>query len=151
MKLRIITVVCFLIIVLSSFAQKESYYMSKVLDVNYEEVIVKLEEVVKEQGFGIVNKMPIHESLNSKISDINMKPYIVVGVCNANIAWESIQHESNIGVFMPCKVIVKYLDETKTEVVFVKPSVTMSVIDNPEIQKTADEVTKSLEKILNSL
>lgn len=138
-------------IALSSFGQKEEYYMSKRLDIGYEQVITKLNETVKEHGFGIVDTMMIHKSLSTKLPDVEMSPYVVLGVCNAKIAWQSIQQEPNIGLFMPCKVIVKYVTDTSSEVIFVKPTVTMSVVDNAEIQKSALEITQSFEKIMQSL
>ena len=68
---------------MSAYAQNEKYYMSKTLDLSMDVTIVKVKEVLKEQGFGIVSEDDMDKTLKNKLGDIDMKPMKVLGACNA--------------------------------------------------------------------
>ncbi len=148
---RIISVVILSILCTGIFAQDSDYFMSKKFPANYEAVIEDIRKAVKDHGFGVVHESQMHKSLMEKVPDLKMDPYIVLDVCNAKYAVRAIKSEGNIGVFLPCKILVKYISENSTEVVVIKPSVTMSVVKNKEIEKIAGEVTKILSGILESI
>ncbi len=141
-----------MIISLSVNAQKGNYYLSKSVDLSIEEVTPKVKEVLKKHGFGIVSESNMDQSLKEKLGDVvDMKPYRVLGACNAKIAHKIISVEENIAIFLPCKIILKYIDENKTEVVVVNPKVAMKAVKNPKAKEIINEVSETFNTILSEI
>ncbi len=152
MKTRIfITALLLSISILGANAQDQSYYFSKTLDVSYETAIENLKVALKEEGFGVVSETAMHETINAKIPGSDMDPYIVIGACNAKYANEMLKMEENVGLLLPCKIIVKYLAEEKSEVVMMNPTVIISLAKNENITTYSNNVTKQLKKVLQAL
>ena len=93
-------------------AQKvDTYYFSKTLNLAFEEASDKVKASLAEQQFGIITEVNMHEKFIEKGIDINAKPYRLLGACNPKLAYETVNAEENIGLFLPCKVIIKYIDD----------------------------------------
>mgnify|MGYP006285895619 CR=1 FL=1 len=153
-KISILTGMLMVMITVVGVAQenisKEKFYFSKTLTASVDEATQQVKASLKEQGFGIVTEMDMHKTLEEKLGK-NMKAYRILGACNAKFAWQTIQKEENIGVFLPCKVLVKDLGGGKTEIVAVNPSELMNMLNNPELEGIADEVTKRFKNALEKL
>ncbi len=147
-----ITILLLMVLSLSVNAQKENYYLSKTVDLSIEEVTLKVKEVIKKHGFGIVSESDMDQSLKEKLGDVvDMKPYRVLGACNAKIAHKIVSIEENIAIFLPCKVILKYKADNKTEIVVVNPKVAMKAVKNPKAQEIINEVSETFKTILSEI
>ena len=147
----LLTIVLFLAISGSIFAQSDTqYYFSKKVNYTFEEATQKITASLKEQGFGIVTELDMDVKIAEKIKDANLKPYKILGACNSGFALKTLKVEENIGLFLPCKVLVKQLDD-EVEVVMVNPSALMGMLGNEELMPVADEVTKRFKKALENL
>ena len=146
------TIVLFLAISGSIFAQSDTqYYFSKKVNYTFEEATQKITASLKEQGFGIVNEMDMDVKISEKIEDVDLKPYKILDACNPGFALKTLKAEENIGLFLPCKVLVKQLDDNQVEVVIVNPSFLMGMLGNEKLVPIADEVTKRFKKALENL
>ena len=145
-------VIIFLIIgSLSAPAQNESQiYISKSVDGTIETVKPKLEEALKAEKFGVITEVDMSKTLKEKLNE-DIMPYLILGVCNAGHAFEALKAEENIGVFLPCKVILKQVESNKVEVVAVNPALMMQMIGNDKLNPTAEAVTTQLRKVISSL
>ena len=133
------------------FAQTDvPYYFSKKVNYTFEEATKKITASLKEQGFGIVTELDMDVKIEEKIKDANLKPYKILGACNPGFALETLKVEENIGLFLPCKVLIKQLDD-EVEVVMVNPSALMGMLGNEKLMPVADEVTKRFKKALENL
>jgi uncharacterized protein (DUF302 family) len=81
---------------------------------------------------------------------IDFRKYVILGACNPKMAHQAIEAEENIGLMLPCNVIV-YEKSGKTVVAAIRPTVAMQMIDNPELRPIAEQVERSLEKVIESL
>ncbi len=149
MKIRL------LLIMLAMFsiavtAQKEKYYFSKTVKLGFEEATVKTKSELKKHGFGIVAESNMDKMLKDKI-DADIKPYRVLGACNPKIAHKAILAEENVAIFLPCKVILKFIDKNSTEVIIVNPRVAMKPIKNKEAQVIFKEVSVLMKKALEGI
>ncbi len=134
------------------FSQEtSSYFFSKILDGNFEEVTQKVKTDLKNQGFGVVTEIDMDKILNEKLPHTDLKPYRILGVCNPGFAYETLQIEENIGLFLPCKILVKDLGDGKIEVVMVNPTVLMGMLGKEELKTIADDVTVKFRKALDDL
>lgn len=127
-----------------------NYYFSKNVKGNIESVTKLVKENLKTEGFGVVTEIDMDKTLKEKI-DVDYKPYRILGVCNATYAYQTLQLEENIGVFLPCKMILKQMDENTVEVVSVNPSALMQMLGNDELTKIAEQVTEKLQKVVKNL
>lgn len=146
-----ITVLIAATFTMGAYAQDKEYYSSKTLEVSYEKAIEKLKVALKDQEFGVVSETAMHETINKKVPGSNMDPYIVIGACNAKFADKVIKLEENIGLLLPCKIIVKYLGENKSEVVMMNPAAVISVANNEEVTDYSIEMGEKLMTVLEAL
>ncbi len=129
----------------------DKYYFSKTLNLSFEEASNKIKAALADQQFGIITEVNMHEKFQEKGIDTNAKPYKLLGACNPKLAYETVKAEENIGLFLPCKVIVKYVDNNTTEIVMIDPTEVMGMLGNPKLLPAAKQVSDSFKKVLESL
>ena len=120
------------------------------LDISYEEAIVKIKANLKEEGFGVLTEIDVKETLKKKI-DVDFKKYIILGACSPKFAFKALTAEPEIGLLLPCNVIVYENDNGKTVVSAFDPITGMNIINKPEIKEVAEAVSEKLTRAVNSL
>ncbi len=132
-------------------AVQESYGFGKTIPFAYDEAIEKVTAALKEQGFGILTQIDVKETLKKKL-DVDFGRYVILGACNPPLAYRGLQAEREIGLLLPCNVIV-YEGENSDEsiVSIIDPLVMVQMSDNPELAAVANEARTRLEKVLASL
>ncbi|MCB2220444.1 MAG: DUF302 domain-containing protein [Bacteroidetes bacterium] len=128
----------------------DKIYFSKQVNGTMEEVYQKVVDALKTEKFGVITEVDMAKTLKEKI-DVDIMPYRILGVCNPGSAYEALKAEPNIGVFLPCKVILKQMDENTIEVVAANPEMMMKMLDNKNLDKTAREVSTKLAKVIHGL
>ena len=126
-------------------------YISRTLNGSFIEITEKVKVSLKTQGFSVISEIDMHEKLSEKLENIDMQPYLILGVCNPEYAYNSLQVEENIGVFLPCKVIIRQIDKSTHEVVFADPVMVMKVLNNPELLDISQKVKTLLQKTMDEL
>ncbi|MCM4166297.1 hypothetical protein KCTC52924_03227 [Arenibacter antarcticus] len=126
------------------------YYFNKTIKGTFEEVIDKVTQGLKDEGFGILTEIDIKETLKEKL-DIDFKKYRILGACNPPYAHKALQAEDKIGTMLPCNVIVQEIEEGVFEVAAVNPMASMQAVENEKLSKVAEEITDKLEKIIKNL
>lgn len=129
--------------------KKNNYGYSKSVEMSFDEAIIKIKEALQEEGFGILTEIDVKETLKKKL-DVDYNNYIILGACNPPFAYKALQTEKEIGLLLPCNVIV-YSQDGKTFVSAINPVEAMSFIDNPELKEIALQVQKKLMKTIDSL
>ena len=126
-----------------------NYGFSKTLDIPFEQAIEKVTAELKKEGFGVLTSIDVKETLKQKIN-VDFKKYTILGACNPPIAHKALQEEEELGLLLPCNVIV-YEKDNKTNVSFFDPMVMTWVIDNDNMKPIAGEVKEKLQKVLEAL
>ena len=126
-----------------------NYGFSKEMDIPYETVIEQVREALKKEGFGILTEIDVREKMKEKLG-VDMKKYIILGACNPPNAYKAILAEENIGLMLPCNVIV-YEKGSKTVLSVIRPTAAMQMVDNQELQKVAEEVEGQLKKAFDAI
>lgn len=85
--------------------QNTNYSISKVVDLSHDEAVKKVIEELKKEGFGVLSDLNFKEILKNKL-DVDFKPYRVLAACNPPSAYKALQAEEQLGLFLPCNVIV---------------------------------------------
>jgi uncharacterized protein (DUF302 family) len=127
-----------------------NYYFNTTVTGNFEDIVKKTTEVLKEEGFGVLTDIDVKATLKKKL-DVDFKKYRILGACNPPFAFKALQIEDKIGTMLPCNVIVQELAEGKIEVAAIDPIVSMQAVQNPDLHAIADQVQKKLKKVIASL
>jgi len=125
------------------------YGFSKTTDYGFEQAIEKVTEELKKEGFGVLTTIDVKDTLKKKI-DVDFKKYTILGACNPKLAHSALQVEEELGLLLPCNVIV-YEKDKKIIVSVFDPMIMAHIIDNPDIKPVAEEVKKKLEKVLEAV
>ncbi|WP_262857318.1 DUF302 domain-containing protein [Sphingobium sp. RSMS] len=120
------------------------------MKVPFDDAIARTEAALKTEGFGVISRIDIQQTLKSKI-DVDFRPYTILGACNPKLAHEALQLEDKVGLMLPCNVIVQQSDSGEVEVAAIDPVASMQAISNPELVKAAGVVRDKLARAIDRL
>lgn len=127
-----------------------TYYIATSLDGSFEATIARVEAALKEEGFGILTRIDVRETMKEKL-DKDFRPYVILGACNPTLAYEALQLEDKVGTMLPCNVVVQQPSQGKIEVAAIDPVASMQAIDNPQLKEAAKAVREKLSRVIASL
>ncbi|MGD2063516.1 MAG: DUF302 domain-containing protein [Nitrospirota bacterium] len=128
-----------------------SYGIRTTVPTSYEETIPRVVEALKQEGFGVLTEIDVAATLKEKIG-ADFTKYIILGACNPKIAHATLQEELEIGLLLPCNVIVYETPDThQTVVSAIDPERMLSIVDNPDLAARAAEVKTMLQKAIDTL
>jgi uncharacterized protein (DUF302 family) len=125
------------------------YGFTKELGIPYGSVVELVREALKKEGFGILTEIDVKAKMKEKLN-LDMKEYVILGACHPPSAYKAILAEENIGLMLPCNIIV-YERGSKTVLSVIKPTVAMQMVDNAALQKVAEFVEMQLEKVFEAV
>jgi len=126
-----------------------SYGFTKEVNERFEKVLEDLPAKLEKEGFGVISKIDIGQKLREKLG-VEFRKYVILGACNPPLALKALSAEENIGLMLPCNVIV-YEKAGKTVVGTIRPSAMMSMIGNATLSEIATIVEEKLKRVLDSL
>ncbi|MCB2208667.1 MAG: DUF302 domain-containing protein [Bacteroidetes bacterium] len=126
------------------------YYTAVIVDTDFETTIENVKSALKDQGFGIVSEINMQEKLKKGTGN-DVPKYTILGACNPNGAYQALQIEEQIGVMLPCNLIVRETSDGKVEVAAINPERTMQSIGNPDMIPLAREISDKLKLALEAL
>ena len=126
-----------------------NYGISKTVNLSYDQAIAKVTEALQKEGFGVLTTIDVKETLKKKL-DVDFKRYVILGACNPHFAHQTLQLEENIGLLLPCNVIV-YEKDDATVVAAFNPMAMMQLIGNRSIEKIAKDVETMLKRAIDAV
>ncbi len=126
------------------------YGMRRVFDGDVEAAETAITEALKDVGFGVLTRIDVAATLKKKI-DVDRPPYVILGACNPKFAHQGISSEPELGLLLPCNVLIYVDDAGQTVVSMIDPAAMVGMIDNPEMQHLADEVKPLLQSALQAI
>lgn len=132
--------------------QHSKFGFSKTVDLPYEEAVEKTRDALKDEGFGVLCEIDLQEKLKEKLG-VDFRKYVILGACNPPLAYKTLQQEIDIGLLLPCNVIVYEADETgKSVVAAIDASAMLSVIGaNETVASVATDVNEKLSRVVAQL
>jgi len=125
------------------------YGYTKKVDLPFEEAVIKIKEALAEKGFGVLTEIDVKSTMKKKLN-LDYDNYIILGACNPQFADKALQEEKEIGLLLPCNVLV-YEDNSDIYVSAILPSVAMSIVENQKLAGIAQEVEEKLKTAVDSL
>ncbi|MGC8865362.1 MAG: DUF302 domain-containing protein [Bacteroidales bacterium] len=126
------------------------YYFSKTLECSFEDAEKRARASIERQNMGIVMEVDVAKTLTEKLN-IKMKRYKILGACSAGHAYRALIEEPEIGVLMPCNVVVIEKEEGKTEVAAMDPEGAFAGVGNQELKCIGGEVRMKMKNIIDEL
>lgn len=126
------------------------YYMSTTLEASFEDAIARTEAALKAEGFGVISRIDIKQTLKAKI-DVDFRPYMILGACNPTLAYEALLLEDKVGTMLPCNVVVQEMAPGSVEIAAIDPVASMRAIDNPDLARAAHAVREKLSHVIEQL
>jgi len=126
-----------------------NYGYKKQVDLSFTDAVAKVKEELKKEGFGVLTEIDVKDTMKKKI-DADYGNYIILGACNPQFAHKALQVDKQIGLLLPCNVIV-YEEDGSVVASAIVPTVAMSVADIPELAEVAREVEEKLKCVVDSV
>jgi len=127
-----------------------SYAIVQHVAVGYEEAVALAKEALKEQGFGVLTEIDVKKTLKEKL-DVDFKPYIILGACNPKLAHQALTAEPDIGLMLPCNVVVYEDGPEAATVEAISPMAALGVVDNAALSDVADQAQAKLEAAMQAV
>lgn len=126
------------------------YGFSVQVSCGFDEAIDKVTEALKSEGFGVLTEIDVKATLKKKI-DVDRKPYTILGACNPQLANQALNADPDIGLLLPCNVVVREEDSGAITVAFMDPNAVLSLVEQSGVEQLAGEVRGKLEKVRDLL
>jgi len=126
-----------------------TYGFTKIIDRPFETVLETTKDELQKEGFGILTTIDLQEKFKEKLG-IDFQKYVILGACNPPSAHKAIQSEKNIGLMLPCNVVV-YEKEGKTAVAVIKPTVAMQMVENENLEEIAVTIEQKLKRVFEAI
>jgi uncharacterized protein (DUF302 family) len=126
------------------------YSFSTTVDTGFDETITRVTEALKDEGFGVLSDIDVAGTLNAKLG-VQHPPYRILGACNPQYAHQALSAEPDIGLLLPCNVVVRAEADGRTSVLFMDPAAVLELVDNPKVPALAAEVRERLDRVATAL
>ena len=127
-----------------------AYGIGKSLALPYEQAVTRTRDALQREGFGILTEIDVQATLKKKLG-VDFRKYVILGACNPPLAYRGFQAELDIGLLLPCNVIVYEEDATRSRVAILDPLVQLGIAGRPDIEPVAREARAKLERALAAL
>lgn len=126
------------------------YGFSVSVSCGFDEAIQRVTEELKQEGFGVLTEIDVAGTLKKKL-DIDRKPYVILGACNPGLANQALNADPDIGLLLPCNVVVREEEDGSVSVAFMDPQAVLALVDNKDVHALAAQVRAKLEKVRDGL
>ena len=124
--------------------------MRKVLRLTHDEALARVPEALKSEGFGVLTEIDVRGTLEKKLG-VDFRRYTILGACNPPLAHEALQADLEVGLMLPCNVVVYEGDDGKAVVLAIDPTQTMAAAGNPKLVELAEVVRQKLARVIEKL
>ncbi|MBN1207988.1 MAG: DUF302 domain-containing protein [Myxococcaceae bacterium] len=116
----------------------------------FEQTVEKVTAALKSEGFGVLTEIDVKDTLKKKLG-VDFRRYVILGACNPNLAHRALGAESQIGLLLPCNVVVQEAPEGGVVVSIADPRVMFTLVENTALTPVADEADQRLRRVIASL
>lgn len=126
------------------------YGMTTTVDLPYERAVERAREELGKEGFGVLSEIDVRATLKKKL-DVDIAPYVILGACNPPLAHRALTAEPDIGLLLPCNVVVRADGDNRSVVAAIDPEVSLGRVGNDTLTPLAGEVKERLRRVLDAV
>lgn len=127
-----------------------NFGFGKIVDLGFDAAIQQVTEELAREGFGILTVIDVQNTLKAKL-DLDMPPYRILGACNPVLAHQAISAQPEIGLLLPCNVLVREDEKGAVHVSFMDPAAVLGLVEDARVDPLAAQVKEKLQKVLKAL
>lgn len=117
---------------------------------DFDQAVERVTEELQKEGFGVLTEIDVKATLKKKL-DIEKRPYKILGACNPKLANQALDAEPDIGLLLPCNVVVREDEDGSVVVGFMDPAAVLGLVQRPELESLGNEVRGRLERVRDAL
>lgn len=125
------------------------YGIHRVVSLSYDEALSRTRQALQQEGFGVLFEIDLKAKLHEKLG-VEMQRYVILGACNPPLAWQTLQEEMDIGLLLPCNVIV-YEKGGHSVVAAIDAAKMMTVVGNPTLEANAQQINEMLRRVVEAV
>lgn len=127
----------------------KNHSYKKVLNIPFADAVAKVKALLPSEGFGVLTEIDVKATLKKKLN-IDFPNYLILGICNPAFAYKALQAEKDVGLVMPCNILV-YEEAEKVAISAMRPAAALKTIDSPHLNSIAEEVEPKIKRIIDAL
>lgn len=116
----------------------------------FDQAVARVTEELQKEGFGVLTEIDVQATLKKKL-DIDKRPYKILGACNPKLANQALDAEPDIGLLLPCNVVVREDEDGAVVVGFMDPAAVLGLVQRPELESLGADVRSRLERVRDAL
>lgn len=124
-----------------------AYAITRELDATFDDSVARITASLAEQGFGVLTTIDVRETLKKKL-ELDVDPYVILGACNPQLASRGLEVEPDLGVLLPCNVVVRTVGSS-THIAAMEPFAALQLADNPGLEPLATEARERIQKAVD--
>ena len=129
--------------------ERRDYGFGTTLGIAYEEAVRRVKEALRAEGFGVLTEIDVRQTLKEKLG-AEMPPFLILGACNPQLAHRALTAEPEIGLLLPCNVVIR-VDGALTRVEVTDPEAMLSIVGNRDLDAVASEAKQRLQRAVVAL
>ena len=133
-----------------STAHEHNFGFGKTVELGFDDAVEKVRAELAKEGFGVLTEIDVKATLKKKL-DVDFRRYIILGACNPPLAHQALSTELEIGLLLPCNVVVYEAASGGTTISMMDPVAILPMVNKPGVEKLADEVKARLERVVANI